>query len=103
MGVPRSNTWDVSHHLCKKYWLTNGLPTMHSIDLGTYFCRNLGVATLLWKSERMILAFSKWGLGSSLRLPNLQSSISGVKTPLIEALFKSLESYQSLDIKNGLA
>jgi hypothetical protein len=76
---------------------------MHSIDLGTYFCRNLGVATLLWKNERMILAFSKWGLGSSPRLPNLQSSISGVKTPLIEALFKSLESYQSLDIKNGLA
>ncbi len=23
IGVPRANTWDVSCHLCRKYWLIN--------------------------------------------------------------------------------
>jgi hypothetical protein len=38
-----------------------------------------------------------------IRTPKLQSSISGVKTPHIGALFISLESYQSVDVENGLA
>jgi hypothetical protein len=45
----------------------------------------------------------KWGLESLPRLSKLQSSIVGVKTPHIKALFISLESYQSEDVENGLA
>jgi hypothetical protein len=51
----------------------------------------------------MTLTLPKWGLGSPLGLPKLQSSISGVTTPRIEAFFISLESYQSVDVENGLA
>jgi hypothetical protein len=32
-----------------------------------------------------------------------QSSIAGVKTPRNEAFFISLESYQSVNVENGLA
>ncbi len=45
----------------------------------------------------------KWGLGSPLGLSKLQNSIAGVKTLCIEAFFISLESYQSVDVENGLA
>jgi len=51
----------------------------------------------------MRLTLPKWGLRSPSRLPKLQSSIAGVKTPCIEAFFISLESYQSVDVENGLA
>jgi len=50
----------------------------------------------------MRLTLPKWGLGSPLGLPKLQSSIARVKTPCIEAFFIPLESYQSLDVENGL-
>jgi hypothetical protein len=63
---------------------------------------NKGVATLLWESVRMKLTLPKWGLGSSLGLPKLQSLIAGVKTPRIRALFISLKSYRSVDVENGL-
>jgi hypothetical protein len=56
-----------------------------------------------WKSVRMTFTLSKRGLGSPLRLPKLQSSIVGVKTPHLEAFLISLESYQSVDVENGLA
>ncbi len=56
-----------------------------------------------WKSGKMILTLPKWGLGSLLGLPKLQSSIAGVKTPCIDVFFISLESYQSVDVENGLA
>jgi len=46
-----------------------------------------------WKSVRMTLTFPKWELGSPPGLLKLQSSIVGVKTPRLEALFMSLESY----------
>jgi hypothetical protein len=46
-----------------------------------------------WKSGRMTLTLPKWGLGSLLGLPKLQSSIAGVKTPHIEVFFISLKSY----------
>jgi hypothetical protein len=55
------------------------------------------------KSVRMRLTLSKWELGSSLRLPKLQNSIAGVKTPCIEAFFTSLENYRRVNVKNGLA
>jgi hypothetical protein len=42
----------------------------------------------------MILTRPKWGF---------QSWIAGVKTPCIEMLFILLESYESLDVENGLA
>jgi hypothetical protein len=51
----------------------------------------------------MRLTLLKWGLGSPLGLPKLQSLIAGVKTPRIGAFFISLETYQSLDVENGLA
>jgi hypothetical protein len=55
-----------------------------------------------WKSERMTLTLPKWGLGSPPRLPKFQSSIAGVKTPCIQVFFISLESYQSVDVENGV-
>jgi hypothetical protein len=51
----------------------------------------------------MTLTLPKWGLGSPPGLPKLQSSISRVKTPLLETFLISLESYQNVDIENGLA
>ncbi len=60
------------------------------------------VATLLWESVRMKLTLLKWGLGSPPRLLKLQSSITGVKTPRIGMFFIWLESYQSVDVQNGL-
>jgi len=50
----------------------------------------------------MKLTFSKLGLGSPPRLPKIQSSIAGVKTPCIGVFLISLESYQNLDVDNGL-
>jgi hypothetical protein len=51
----------------------------------------------------MKLTLPKLGLGSRSRLPKLQASIVGVKTPCIEMFLISMESYQNLDVKNGLA
>jgi hypothetical protein len=51
----------------------------------------------------MTLTFPKWELGSLPGLPKLQSLISRVKTPHIEGFFISLESYQNVDVENGLA
>ncbi len=51
----------------------------------------------------MKLTLPKWGLGSPPGLPKLQSSIARVKTPCSEAFYISLESYQSVDVENGLA
>ncbi len=51
----------------------------------------------------MKLTLLKWGLGSPSRLLKLQSSIAGVKTPCIGVFFISLESYQSVNVENGLA
>jgi len=56
-----------------------------------------------WKSVKMTLTLPKWGLESPPGLLKLQSSITKVKTPCLEALFISLESYQSVDVENGLA
>ncbi len=41
--------------------------------------------------------------GSPPRLPKLQSSIVGVKIPRLGVFFISLENYQSVVVKNGLA
>jgi len=41
----------------------------------------------------MTLTLPKWGLGSPLGLPKLQSSIAGAKTLHLEAFFMTLESY----------
>jgi hypothetical protein len=51
----------------------------------------------------MTLTLLKWGLGSLSGLSKFQSSILEAKTPCIEALFISLEIYQSVDVENGLA
>jgi len=51
----------------------------------------------------MKLTLPKLGLGSPPGLPKLHSSIAGVKTPCIGVFFISLESYQSIDVENGLA
>ncbi len=55
------------------------------------------------KSVKMRLTLSKMELGSLSGLSKIQSSIIGVKTPCIEVFFISLESYQSVDVENGLA
>jgi hypothetical protein len=49
------------------------------------------------------LTLPKWGLGSPLRLPKLQSSIAGVKTPRLKTFLISLERYWSVHVENGLA
>jgi hypothetical protein len=54
-------------------------------------------------SVRMKLTFPKLGFWSPPRLSKFQSSIAGVKTPCIGMFFTSLESYWSVDVKNGLA
>jgi len=64
-----------------------------------WYCRN----PTFWKSVRMTLTLPKWGLGSPQGLLKLQNSIAGVKTPYFEAFLISLESYQNVDVKNGLA
>jgi hypothetical protein len=51
----------------------------------------------------MKLTLLKWGLGNPLGLLKLQSSIAGVKTPRIRVFIISLENYQSVNIKNGIA
>jgi len=51
----------------------------------------------------MKLTLPKLGLGSPPGLSKLQNLIAGVKTPRIGVFFISLESYQSVDEKNGLA
>jgi hypothetical protein len=61
------------------------------------------ITTLLRECVRMKLTLSKWGLGSLLGLTKLQSSIAKVKTPRNGMFFISLESYQSVDVENGLA
>ncbi len=57
------------------------------------------VATLLWKSERMTPSLPKWGLRSPPGFLKLQS----LNATCIEAFSISLESYQSVDVENGLA
>jgi hypothetical protein len=56
-----------------------------------------------WKSVRMTLTLSKWGLGSPRGLPKLQSYIARAKTPRIEMFFISLKSYESVNVENELA
>jgi len=51
----------------------------------------------------MRLTLPKWGFGSPPGLPKLQSSILGFKKPHIGVSFISLESYQNVDVENGLA
>jgi hypothetical protein len=51
----------------------------------------------------MTFTLPKWGVGNPLGLPKLQSSIAVVKKLCIETFFISLESYQSVDVENGLA
>jgi hypothetical protein len=55
-----------------------------------------------WKSVKMRLTLLKWGLGSPPGLPKFQSSITGVKTPRLDAFYISLKSYRSVDVENGL-
>jgi hypothetical protein len=52
---------------------------------------------------RMRLTLPKWEFGSPSGLPKVQSSIARVKTPFIGAFFISLESYQSVNVENGLS
>jgi hypothetical protein len=49
----------------------------------------------------MKLTLPKLGFGSLSGLPKLQSSIVGIKTPWIGALFIAFESYQSEMSKMG--
>jgi len=55
-----------------------------------------------WKSVKMALTLPKWGLGKSVGLPKLQSLITGVKTPRLEAFLISVKSYRSVDVELAL-
>jgi hypothetical protein len=61
------------------------------------------VATLLleeWEDDSHILEMGTW---ESIRTPKTLEFDCRVKTPCIGVFFISLESYQSVDIENGLA
>jgi hypothetical protein len=51
----------------------------------------------------MKFTLSKWGLGSPSGFPKFHSSITRVKTPRVGVLFISSESYQNVNVENGLA
>jgi hypothetical protein len=51
----------------------------------------------------MRLTLPKVGTWSPSGLPQLQNSIAEVKTPRLDVFFIPLESYQSVDVENGLA
>ncbi len=72
-------------------------PIFHHKD--GHYCHN----PILRKRVKVRLTLPKWGLGSPLGLPKLQSSIARVKTPCIGAFFISLERYQRVDVENGFA
>jgi len=59
--------------------------------------------TLFWENVRRRPTLLKWGLGNLSRLPKLQNSIARVKTLCIGAFLISLESYQNVNVQNGLA
>jgi hypothetical protein len=61
-------------------------------------CRNPTLEE--WKDDSLTPKMGTW---ESPRLLKLQNSIAGVKTPCIEAFFILLESYRSVNVKNGLA
>ncbi len=71
-------------------------------DLSTKFlyllCRNPILRECEGETQTL-----EWGLESPLGLPKLQISIAGVKTARLEVFFISFESYQSVDVENGLA
>jgi hypothetical protein len=104
------SSWNHTYNLTTKIYLVimvknnnNVFINKLTLDLsGIKFCI-IVVAILLWESVRMRLTLPKWGLGNPPRLPKVQSLITMVKTPRIEAFSISLESYQILDVENGLA
>jgi hypothetical protein len=51
----------------------------------------------------MKLTLPKLGLGSPSRLPKIPSLIARVKAPCIGMFLISLEIYQNVDVRNGLA
>jgi hypothetical protein len=53
-------------------------------------------------SVRSPLTLPKWGLGNPPRFPNVQNSISEVKTPHLEVFFIPLERSWNVDVENGL-
>jgi hypothetical protein len=56
----------------------------------------------VWESVRMNTHTPKWSWSPS-GLSKLQRAIAKVKTPRLEELFISLESYWSVGVQNGLA
>jgi hypothetical protein len=86
--LKRKNT--LMRVICKHHWLN-------------YFGLGYLSQPYFLKSVRMTLTLPKWGLGSPPGFLKLQSSIVGVTTPRIKVLFIPLESYQSVDVENGLA
>ncbi len=79
------------------------LSTTSTSNSGSLWTKSSGVATLLWENVKMKLTLLKLGLRSPPGLPKLQSSIIGIKTIWIGVFFISLESYQSVNVKNDLA
>jgi len=63
----------------------------------------LSVATPLLEECEDDTHTPEMGTWESSGTPKFQSLISGVKTLRLEAFFISLESYQSVDVENGIA
>jgi len=90
--------------LATKVKACKGVAQEGSSGVTSYVPKSVGMSQPhFWRNVRMTLTFPKWGLGSPLGLSKLQSLIVGNKTPRLEAFFISLESYRSVNVKNGLA
>jgi hypothetical protein len=92
--------WGVTEYL-QLDWMDDGMDGKKFTTMMSFTICN--VVTPLWRSVKMTLTLSKWGLGSPSGLPKIQSSISGVKTPLLEVFFIPLERSWSVDVENDLA
>jgi hypothetical protein len=64
---------------------------------------NVPIATPLFEECEDDTHTFEMGTWESSGLLKLQSSITGVKTLCLEAFFISLESYQSVNVENGVA
>jgi hypothetical protein len=78
----------------------NGLRSFHQFFI-TIICWSTSLG--FWCRNPTFGRVWGWHSHSTLGLPKLQSWIAGVKKPRIGMFFISLESYENVDVENGLA
>jgi hypothetical protein len=69
----------------------------------SHFFSKISVATLLLEEWEDNFHSPEMGTWESAGTPKTSEFDLRVKTPCIEAFFISLESYQNVDVKNGLS